>query len=106
MLCPVQGDLEGHGRLPPTLGESLVPIATGDRPRDSWVEPAWGELSLKRGAQEPVGAEERCSTQSGRPRKLLEGGHLHYISVKAGTGLPPSTWDNMGSLDPQQYGME
>lgn len=54
MLCPVQGDLEGHGRLPPALGESLVPIATGDRPRDRWVEPAWGELSLKRGAQEPV----------------------------------------------------
>lgn len=56
------------------------------------MEPAWEELSLKRGAQEPVGTE-RCSTQPGKPRKLLEGGHLHYSSMKAGTGLPPPAWD-------------
>lgn len=60
---------------------------------DRQVKPACEELSPKRGAQEPVGAEERRSTKSGRLRMLLGGGCLHYSSVQVGTWLPPSVWD-------------
>lgn len=60
---------------------------------DRQVEPACGELSPKRGIQGPVGAEEWCSTKSGRLRMLPGGGCLHYSSMKTGTGLPPSVWD-------------
>lgn len=57
-----------------------------------------------------MGAKERCSTQSERPRKLPEGGCLHYSSMKAGTELPLLTWDsqtpNKMSRNGQEFRLE